>query len=74
MVGDRPGKHELAAAMSNAWAAFARSGDPSHEGMPKWEPYTTDHRATMMLDVPCRIEIDPAREELDAWKGMEVIP
>ena len=74
MVGDRPDKHELAAAMSRAWAAFARSGDPSHPGIPKWEPYTLDNRATMLLDVPCRIEIDPAREELDAWEGMEVIP
>jgi para-nitrobenzyl esterase len=74
MVGDRPDKNELAAAMSGAWAAFTRSGDPSHPGIPKWEPYTIDNRATMLLDVPCRIEIDPAREELDAWEGMEVIP
>lgn len=74
MTGDRPDKQELAAAISGAWAAFARNGDPSHPGIPKWEPYTIDNRATMLLDVPCRLEIDPAREELDAWKGMEVIP
>jgi len=74
MTGDRPDKHEMAAATSEAWAAFARSGDPSHPGIPKWEPYTVDNRATMILDVPYRLEIDPAREELDAWKGMEVIP
>jgi len=74
MTGDRPDKHELAAAVSGAWAAFARNGDPSHPGIPKWEPYAVDKRATMLLDVPCRIEIDPAREELDAWEGMEVIP
>ena len=74
MVGDRPDKNELAAAVSGAWAAFARTGNPSHPGIPKWEPYTIENRATMLLDVPCRIEIDPAREELDAWKGMEVIP
>ena len=74
MTGDRPDKHEVAAAISAAWIAFARSGDPSHPGIPRWEPYTVDHRATMLLDAPCRLEIDPAREELDAWKGMEVIP
>ncbi len=74
MTGDRPDKQELAAAVSGAWAAFARNGDPSHPGIPKWEPYTIDNRATILLDVPCRLEIDPAREELDAWKGMEVIP
>ena len=74
MAGNRPDKHEFAALMSGAWAAFARTGNPSHPGIPKWEPYTLDNRATMLLDVPCRIEIDPAREELDAWEGMEVIP
>lgn len=74
MTGSRPDKHELAAAISEAWITFASSGDPSHPGIPKWEPYTIKNRATMLLDVPCRLEIDPAREELDAWKGMEVIP
>ena len=74
MTGERPDKHELAAAVSDAWVAFARNGDPSHPGIPKWEPYTIENRATMLLDVPCRLEIDPAREELDAWAGMEVIP
>jgi para-nitrobenzyl esterase len=74
MTGDRPDKHELAAVISEAWAAFARSGDPSHPGIPKWEPYTVDKRATMLLDIPCRLENDPYREELDAWEGMEVIP
>ena len=72
MTGDRPDKYELAAQVSEAWAAFARSGDPNHEGIPKWEPYTADNRATMLFDVPCRIEIDPGREEIDAWEGMEV--
>jgi para-nitrobenzyl esterase len=74
MTGDRPDKHELAAAVSEAWAAFARNGDPNHPGIPKWAPYTVKNRATMLFDVPCRVEIDPAREELDAWEGMEVIP
>jgi len=74
LTGDRPDRYELAAAMSEAWIAFARSGDPSHAGIPKWVPYTCSNRATMLFDVPCRVEIDPAREELDAWEGMEVIP
>ena len=72
MTGDRPDKYGLATAMSEAWAAFARSGDPNHPGLPKWQPYTADNRATMLFDVPCRIEIDPGREEIDAWEGMEV--
>ncbi len=72
MTGDRPDKYGLAAAMSEAWCAFARSGDPSHGGIPRWDPYTVDSRATMIFDVPCRLEIDPAREELDVWEGVEL--
>jgi para-nitrobenzyl esterase len=74
MVGDRSDKHDLASAMSEAWIAFARSGNPSHQGIPTWKPYTLGNRETMILDVPCRMENDPAREELDAWEGMEIIP
>jgi para-nitrobenzyl esterase len=74
LTGTRPGKHELAAAMSKAWSAFAHSGDPSHPGIPKWEPYTLKSRSTMILDVPCRLEKDPYREELNAFKGLEIIP
>jgi para-nitrobenzyl esterase len=70
MTGDRPDKHELAAQVSEAWASFARSGDPNHPGIPKWEPYSAEDRSTMLFDVPCHVEIDPYREELDAWEGI----
>jgi para-nitrobenzyl esterase len=71
LTGDRPDKHELAATMSETWSAFARKGDPNHPGIPKWAPYTAKNHATMIFDVPCRIEVDPYREELDVWEGME---
>lgn len=74
MAGGGPGTHELAAVISEAWSAFARTGDPNHPGMPKWPPYTAKKRATMLFDVPCRVEVDPGREELQAWEVMEVIP
>jgi para-nitrobenzyl esterase len=70
-VGSRPDRHEFAAAMSEAWLAFARTGNPSHPGIPKWEPYTEKNRATMVFDMPSKSVIDPYRNELDAWKGME---
>ncbi len=73
MTGERSDKHALAGAIGSAWAAFACSGDPSHAGIPKWPPYSINNRATMLLDVPCRVVSDPYREELDAWKGVELI-
>jgi para-nitrobenzyl esterase len=73
VAGGRPDKYELAEVMSEAWIAFARNGDPNHPGIPKWEPYTANNRATMIFDVPCRTEVDPYREELDAWEGIELV-
>lgn len=72
LSGTRPDRYELASAMSEAWIAYARTGNPSHPGMPSWEPYTPDKRHTMIFDVPARLEADPAREELNAWEGMEI--
>jgi para-nitrobenzyl esterase len=74
MTGDRPDKAQLTDYVSGAWLAFAHTSNPIHPGIPKWEPYSVEKRATMILDVPCRLEYDPAREELDAWKGVDVIP
>lgn len=67
MTGSRPDRHQLAAEMSLAWAAFARTGDPNHGDLPRWPPYDTEARATMIFDAPCRTENDPAREERLAW-------
>jgi para-nitrobenzyl esterase len=74
LAGTRSDKHEMAAAMSEAWSAFAHNGNPNHPGIPQWERYSIEKRSTMIFDVPCRVEIDPYREELDAFKGMEIIP
>ncbi len=74
LVGERPDRYELATVMSRTWAAFARHGDPNHPGIPNWPAYTLQDRATMIFDTPCYVENDPARNELDAWQGMEVIP
>ncbi len=40
----------LAQAMHGAWAAFARSGDPNHGGLPHWAPYEPRDRITMRFD------------------------
>ena len=74
LTGSRPDRHELAAIMSQSWAAFAHKGDPSHPGLPKWPVYTLKDRETMIFDIPSYIEKDPARQELEAWTGIEVIP
>jgi para-nitrobenzyl esterase len=70
IIGDSPERFTLAKMMSGAWAAFARSGDPSHEGIPHWPAYTAEERATMIFNTECRVENDPRPEERKAWEGI----
>lgn len=48
--GDAEEMAALAKAMHGAWVAFARSGDPSHDGIPPWRPYEPMQRTTMRFD------------------------
>jgi para-nitrobenzyl esterase len=66
----RPDRHELAACYSSAWIAFARSGNPSHEGLPKWSPYSNEHRVVMVFDSECHLEDDFFAAERAAWHGI----
>ncbi|HWA62660.1 MAG TPA: carboxylesterase/lipase family protein [Caulobacteraceae bacterium] len=52
----------LAEQMSEAWLAFARSGDPNAGALPAWPAYDAERRATMIFDVTSRIEHDPMAE------------
>jgi para-nitrobenzyl esterase len=70
IIGNAPERFALASNMSSAWAAFARSGDPNHKGIPHWPTYTTERRATMIFDTNCRVENDPRSEERKAWDGI----
>ena len=40
----------LAEQVSQVWVNFARTGVPSAESLPQWEPYTREGGATMLLD------------------------
>src|SRR5690606_14634534 len=49
----------LAAEMSGALVAFARTGDPNHPGLPEWQPFTESNRAMMIFDSTTEAAIDP---------------
>ncbi len=49
--------------MSEAFLAFARTGKPTHAGIPEWRPYELPSRATMVFDVSSRLVDDPRGEE-----------
>jgi para-nitrobenzyl esterase len=69
-TGDSPNRYELTKTMSQYWINFARSGNPNGKGLPHWPAYDPEQRATMLFNVPCRVENDPRREERLVWKGL----
>jgi para-nitrobenzyl esterase len=48
----QPEVEPLSRQISDAWVAFARSGNPNHAGLPRWPAYTLAERATMVFDLP----------------------
>lgn len=40
------------------WAAFARTGNPNHSGIPTWKPFEEPTRFTMMFDTECKVVSD----------------
>jgi para-nitrobenzyl esterase len=62
-TGKRPERLQAARNMSKAWATFARTSNPSFDGIPRWPAYSLDTRATMFLDAECRVVNDPYSAE-----------
>jgi para-nitrobenzyl esterase len=63
MTGTGEDRYPLQEKMSGAWAAFARSGNPNHKGLPNWPAFNTTQRATMVFDNESRVVNDPHGEE-----------
>ncbi len=65
MSGQGEEQQKIADMMSEAWLAFARTGNPSHPGLPAWDAYDPGRRATMVFDNEPELVDDPRRRELD---------
>lgn len=69
----RPGAKAVEDAMSDAWIAFARTGNPNHAGLPTWPTYDAQNRAAMVFDVQSQVVNDLRAPERRAWEGRELI-
>lgn len=74
MTGTGADRYPLAEKMAAAWAAFARNGDPSHDGLPHWPAFTAGERATMVFNNESRVVNDPYREERLALQALRARP
>jgi para-nitrobenzyl esterase len=63
MTGNGPERAALAQQMSRAWVAFARTGNPNHSGIPKWDPWNPTRWPTMVFDRTTAAVDDPFGEE-----------
>jgi para-nitrobenzyl esterase len=70
LTGAGPAQERLSGLLQDTWAAFARTGDPGHPGLPPWPAYDPADRRTMLLDVTCRVASDPDAAEREAWAGV----
>lgn len=70
LVDERSDAPMLADAMSKAWIAFVRTGDPAHASLGPWPSYSIDKRETMIFDTTCRIVNDPSADDRLAWSGV----
>jgi para-nitrobenzyl esterase len=67
MVGATAADQERARCMSEivseTYIAFARTGNPNNPHAPQWPAFDLKRRATMIFDLPARIEDDPRGRE-----------
>jgi para-nitrobenzyl esterase len=61
MTGSGQDRYALAAKISGAWVAFARTGNPSQKGL-AWPAYSSAKRATMVFDDKTEVVGDPRKE------------
>jgi para-nitrobenzyl esterase len=66
-TGKDPGVEAVSAKMMDAWIAFARTGNPSHEGIPEWPAYETEKRSTMVFGKEMKVVEKFLDKQREAW-------
>ena len=67
-AGGGPEAEALSGQMQDAWLAFARAGNPSHESVGHWPSWDVTRRATMVFGPGGGVVDAPRNEELAVWE------
>ncbi len=73
-IGEGPAVRLLSAQMMDAWIAFVRTGDPSHDGIGQWAPYDERDRTTMVFGPSTGAQEAPFEEERSLWASLMATP
>jgi para-nitrobenzyl esterase len=65
-----PELEELSLQMQRAWLAFARTGDPSHDGLPHWPVANSADRPAMRFDLTRELLHDHDGDQRALWEGI----
>jgi para-nitrobenzyl esterase len=63
LTGGGPEAMALADRVSDAWIAFARTGNPNTPKLPAWPAFTAKARNTIVIDNESKVLNDPLREQ-----------
>lgn len=69
-TGGGPRAAALADKMSDAWIAFASTGNPNTPKLPTWTPYDATQRATMVFNDKSEVVSDPTKERRIAMQAV----
>ncbi|WP_419851264.1 carboxylesterase/lipase family protein [Candidatus Poriferisocius sp.] len=67
-IGADHAAEALGRGIRTAWAAFARTGDPSTAELGPWPGYDLDQRTAMILDATPTLASDPLQKERSMWR------
>lgn len=70
LIGKGSDVDNISERIMDAWIAFARTGNPNHDGIPKWVSYDSKKRATMFIGKEIKVEEAPFDDERAAWDDL----
>ncbi|MEE2732447.1 MAG: carboxylesterase/lipase family protein [Pseudomonadota bacterium] len=70
LCGADPGAAKLSTIVQNCWIAFARSSDPSTDGVGKWHAFDDESRQVMCFGESPQLHTDPFAASAPLWEGV----
>jgi para-nitrobenzyl esterase len=70
-AGFRAADRELSDKMIKCWTRFARTGNPSGEGIPEWPAYSTEKDQHMVFDIETKLDKNLRKEYCDFFESVQ---